>query len=758
MTIKIGTNTANSLSGTSLADLLDGWFGSDTFTPGNGNDVVAGWFGNDVVKIGSGNAAVQGGAGTDRVEVGSGDWAILPGFEYGASLVNLATGQRVSMYQVEEVKIGGSTYKFVSGSDNKNTIEGGTGMDFIHGRDGDDSIKSGSGNDWVSGGLGSDRIDTGAGNDVIDESSQQSSFSDETAVDRIIAGSGNDTILISSDYLGSKTYNIDGGADNDIVFVDNSYFTLNATYSEETKSTVLSTEFIGTQKIADITGVEQIVNTLTGTVLNFVDNQWVEGRNEVSKTGTSLSETILGGTGSDTLDGNGGYDYFRGGAGTDTVILDGRADFYSAVIPYDDAGVEGIDLFAQFDPRTPKVNIGLDVEKIRFTNGDGADSTYNFVYVSGGSVADVDTSTNDFVVVDGINTMLDADARVRLNSGDDRIQGQGAILSVDGGNGDDYISWSQPAANTKFYGGEGDDQISVLNDLLFNRSTAQAVVAGTITVDGGEGDDSIYYSGYSNALLKGGDGDDQITTSQFGTVEGGKGNDFITVSFNYTDGDEFIGSVDGESGDDVAGFSGTSSEYEIVRTSTGFTVSDKHGGMVALTDIEAIKFNDRTVNLEGSFSLTKGSSAETTKTGGSGIDLMHGGGGKDVFDGGKGDDTLSGDSGSDTLKGNDGDDFIEGGSGSDNLYGGKGFDLFYYNLGNDENLGNDTIRDFDAGSGQGDVLAFSSYDSGFDSWVDVLAHAEQVGGDTVITIGEEQTITVKGVGVEDFSSDDFYFF
>ncbi|MEM9093171.1 MAG: hypothetical protein AAGC93_31145, partial [Cyanobacteria bacterium P01_F01_bin.53] len=94
-----------------------------------------------------------------------------------------------------------------------------------------------------------------------------------------------------------------------------------------------------------------------------------------------------------------------------------------------------------------------------------------------------------------------------------------------------------------------------------------------------------------------------------------------------------------------------------------------------------------------------------------GNDRLFADGGSDILDGGDGRDRLFGGDDRDILIGNMGDDFLNGGAGDDVLMGvtgrdvlvgGDGADLFVFGVGdggarNQNELGNDLIRDFEVG-------------------------------------------------------------
>lgn len=99
-----------------------------------------------------------------------------------------------------------------------------------------------------------------------------------------------------------------------------------------------------------------------------------------------------------------------------------------------------------------------------------------------------------------------------------------------------------------------------------------------------------------------------------------------------------------------------------------------------------------------------------------------------------------------------GDDRFEGGQGQDIVSGGAGFDTFVFAPG----FGKDTIEDFAAGAGAGDLIEIAS--SIFADFDAVLAAATQVGTDTVITMDAGNSITLKNVARSALHQDDFQFF
>ncbi|MDJ0612936.1 MAG: CHRD domain-containing protein [Rhizobiaceae bacterium] len=121
--------------------------------------------------------------------------------------------------------------------------------------------------------------------------------------------------------------------------------------------------------------------------------------------------------------------------------------------------------------------------------------------------------------------------------------------------------------------------------------------------------------------------------------------------------------------------------------------------------------------------------------------------GADNLSGNSGANALNGQAGDDTLNGEGGDDIIIGGLGNDILIGGEGADTFIFNEGD----GIDNIADFEAGVDRIDV---SGLGPDFDV-ADAISNAQQDGLDTVVTLGEQQSIRLAEFNAQQLSEEDF---
>ncbi|WP_246337979.1 carbohydrate-binding domain-containing protein [Azospirillum oleiclasticum] len=116
--------------------------------------------------------------------------------------------------------------------------------------------------------------------------------------------------------------------------------------------------------------------------------------------------------------------------------------------------------------------------------------------------------------------------------------------------------------------------------------------------------------------------------------------------------------------------------------------------------------------------------------------------------------------GNQTGIGNELDNRIVGGTGNDTLDGREGNDRLMGGVGNDTFImrpggGRDTIADFKAGPGSGDVLRLDSFS--IRSFDQVKAALEQYGGDTVLALPGGDVVVFANHKVADFAADDFAF-
>ena len=225
-----------------------------------------------------------------------------------------------------------------------------------------------------------------------------------------------------------------------------------------------------------------------------------EGDDELH--GGNGNDTIYGGEGNDRLEGDGGDDVLHGDAGNDTIFLDGNSTFGSwfAALNISSSLQTGTEERINLNGKTRFEDVmdgGADVDTVELTDASDA----FFLHDS----------------FSGFHASLMLSNDYSGNSGTARIEN---IENINAGGGDDIIDLTSPD---------------------------YSLAGQNITVDGGEGSDTLWGSD-ANETLKGGSGEDQLFGGAgINELIGGSGADefqFTKTStndtvadFNISDGD-----------------------------------------------------------------------------------------------------------------------------------------------------------------------------------------------------------------------------
>lgn len=148
-----GINGQSVYNGTAGADRMFGGNDNDTFWGGPGNDVIEGGFGDDVALGGDGNDIITDSGGADVLKGGPGNDAIDAG-----------TGN--------DIILGGDGQDFLNGGGNDNETFAGPGNDFIIAGQGADAVFGDGGDDWIEGGTGQDLLQGDHGAPFFDDPAQ----------------------------------------------------------------------------------------------------------------------------------------------------------------------------------------------------------------------------------------------------------------------------------------------------------------------------------------------------------------------------------------------------------------------------------------------------------------------------------------------------------------------------------------------------------------------------------------------------------
>jgi len=328
-----------------------------------------------------------------------------------------------------------------------------------------------------------------------------------------------------------------------------------------------------------------------------------DGNNRIEGFGRAYGmggdDVLVGGVGADILVGGAGDDSLQGGGGLDA------ADYSTAA-----SGV-----FVTLDEAQP----------VATNDGDGGVDTLNGIENLTGS------AFNDVLIGDGAVNILTggagADYLIALGGDDVLIGGAGAANQMQGGQGDDRYVVSVAGDTVLEFAGEGMDTVETALAALTLRDHVEVLRytgAGAFTGTGGA-QDNLIVGGSGNDVLIGMGGDDRL--------EGGEGADTFRGGLAN---DQFIGG----GGLDSVDYSAAGARV-VVSIANSRTSDDGDGGVDVFEGIENANgsaFNDVLLGNAGANVLSGGIGADTL-AGLAGNDVLIGGNGAaNQMQGGLGDD------------------------------------------------------------------------------------------------------------------------
>ncbi|MEI7743872.1 MAG: peroxidase family protein [Chloroflexota bacterium] len=170
------------------------------FAGTNGPDAMQGAEGDDSLWGNDGNDRIEGGAGADHLDGGAGDDTLTDGF--GLDVLNGGVGDdALAGGRGADVLLGGDGNDVVTSGDDGSESLGGQGNDLVQGGAGADSIAGNEGDDWLEGGGGADAISGDnagpfgigpQGNDVLIGDGGDDTLAGEEGMDILSGGPGLD--------------------------------------------------------------------------------------------------------------------------------------------------------------------------------------------------------------------------------------------------------------------------------------------------------------------------------------------------------------------------------------------------------------------------------------------------------------------------------------------------------------------------------------------------------------------------------------
>lgn len=303
----IGTRFNDTLTGSAVANRLEGGAGDDTLTDvaRNGTDTLIGGAGNDTYNVSATNTVIdESGGGYDQVN-SSVTYTLSAGIENlfaaGENAIDL-TGNGIS--------------NIIAGNGAANRLTGHGGDDTLDGSNGNDALDGGIGNDNLVGGSGFDNLQGGAGNDTLDGGGDNDVLSGGDGIDNLSGGDGDDTLNGNG---GADVMN--GGAGNDTYYIDDANDQIIDGAGIDTVVISTTYDISRLTTIENFTGIGAAAITLTGNAFNntLTGN---DGANILM--GGAGNDVLSGGLGNDKLYGQDGNDVLTGGLGGDIFVFDKR--------------------------------------------------------------------------------------------------------------------------------------------------------------------------------------------------------------------------------------------------------------------------------------------------------------------------------------------------------------------------------------------------------------------------------------------------
>ncbi|WP_268237019.1 calcium-binding protein [Neptunicoccus cionae] len=655
----LGQDGADVLFGGEGKDKLKGGDGDDLLSGDSGKDRIFGGDGDDILIATEGRDYMHGGAGRDTISFAQLYQGMVVKLDDGSSVRSRATEDRASATVAKLFSI-----ENVLGSDEDDNISGNEFANHLDGAAGDDVLTGHAGEDTLNGGAGIDMLDysreTGTSGVTVDLQRVDREFAidthgDRDIVSRIEGARGTDLVDI-----------LTGGDDGNIFY--------------------------------GLAGDDTLKGKSGNDILSGGDgDDHIEG-------GTG-QDIITGGNGDDTVFGDKGDDLIMGGAGDDSIFGgedDHESDDWDGLsyatittgvsINFNQRTVTGVDVgkdkyrdieYLIGSTGDDTVSGGSNIDHYHYVggfdtyDGGGNRDSVSFEYYSASVYVDL-TRSDAAWTADGKELPVFGDLRqlMELNSVnratgtafDDHLIGYELDNRLYGGAGNDVLNGgmsADPGYDDHLFGGAG-------NDTLVGAIGVDASFTSENIYDGGEGGDTVDFSGYETGVtfsLVNGDGNDKIVAVErllgsdhddvllgddaANVLDGGAGNDDLDGGI----GDDLIsysGGVDivrGGADSDTLDFTGFKSAVDVdlaageVKTGRTKVWSDGTAELiVSLPDLDVenaigSRFADRLTGTEGANLLA----------GGRGNDVLRGLGGDDIFAYGSGQDTWTGGVGRDTA-------------------------------------------------------------------------------------------------------------
>ena len=604
----------------------------------------------------------------------------------------------------------------VRGEAGNDQIFGGAGNDQLEGGDGDDNLHGQANNDSLIGGDGFDFFQPGGGTDTVNGTpvvSLDQAYDDRDRVSYSEGGAGvivnlsNVAITVGPntvnpgralDYTGATDTLIDIERVRGTNFVDHIQGSSTANLRQEIFEGLSGNDTIDGGAGRDVASYERdaVSGGAAGGIINlagdggFITVDIGAGPTVVfdgtAKDGFGTFDTLFN---IDSARGTDSTDYFNGGEERNVFRpLGGNDTFVGGDDPMTDFGDQDmVDMYVGdiFTGPGAVVELGLGTA----TRVSGGSLTLSGIEDAAGSESD------DVIFGSADHNYLSGragDDTIAGGAGDDLIEGGPGFNVLDGGAGtDDAVIYAFDPAEGRYYNLQFPTEFPTVWTGVFvslATGTAANYAGGTDTLAGFENVIGTFY----NDQLTGDSGDNGFAgLAGNDTIDGGLGNDLVYYG---------VLDYDGRNAVNIDGINASIPNGVVVDLVSQVATADGHGGSDTLSSIEGVvgSIGVDTITGDGNDNFIEGGAGGDTLVGAGGIDtLSYEDSGAGTLIGvninlqtntasgadAQGDiisgfENVIGSGNADTITGSTADNVIEGGNGGDTLTGGGGIDTLSY--------------------------------------------------------------------------------
>jgi Ca2+-binding RTX toxin-like protein len=747
------------ITGSDLADRINGLGGNDTIRGGLGNDTINGGAGVDFLYGGDGNDTLFGGIDSD--------------FMYGEAGNDTMRGEIGA-----DVMFGGEGNDTIYGGVEADIINGGAGDDTLYGGNGvidpltgildaeapvdivllDDNINGGTGNDILYGGGGWDTLAGMSGHDILIPGTGGNAQGGRDAMN---GGEGDDIFIVedalsfqSQDFTDSGLLQAQlinkgpGFRQGNGLGIDEVRFTMTVATDivlGVTNALAIPQAFQGIERVVIGTGLGATANR-TGTAAINIDASLVNPNVNLGLEilGNAGANIIVGTAFGDILDGGAGLDTLEGGTGDDVYIIDDVGDL---IVEATGSGSDTVVVNAAFNY---VLAADADIENIELRS--------TALQATGNALDNRITGNASNNILRG----LDGNDTLNGGAGNDELWGGAGFDTLTGGAGNDLFKFDSVAnignsqllreTVTDFTLGDrldltlfdantdlaGIQQFSFIDGETFTAAGQLRYEGGILygNVDGAVDDNGDMLADFQIELLNA----PTLTAASFvsrpvvsvvapavaGILEGNAGTSshVFTVQLDQAAATavtvNWAVSGTGVNAANAADFANGNLPNGTVTIAAGatsavFTVRVRGDATVELNETFQVTLSNANGSgatigtataistiLNEDVAVTNGTNGNNTLSGTANADTINGLGGNDVINGLAGNDSLNGGTGNDTLDGGDGNDTLNGGGSANN-----GVDILLGGAGNDILIGSAGRTSMTGGAGA-DIFRFGA--------------------------------------------------